>query len=134
MGAIIIFGTSLLGIVTILSLKVWELKRGTKPFSVLRYKADVLVRKELGNAKQYLKYFNRQTAYLLFIFIITELKEVILIVARKAQVIVNHPRFSHLFRAKQNVPFNSSSSPFLRDISAIKSRKDDVEIPQEQQS
>ncbi len=133
MGAIIIFGTSLVGIVTLLSLKVWELKRGTKPFSVLRYKADVILRKEYANAKSYLRYFNRQTAYLLLLFILNELKEIFLVVFRKGQSVTSHPRFSQLFRGKQNLPFNSSSSRFLQDIATIKSRKEVLEEIKESQ-
>ncbi len=55
------FFGSLLGISTMLALKVYELQNGTKFFSVARYRADSLLHKKMADLSAYSRYANRHT-------------------------------------------------------------------------
>src|SRR5258708_1023303 len=70
MGATYLFFASLLGMVVMLVLKDWELHKGQKPFSALRYRLDIMLRKRATHLLSYTVYINRHTAKLLLLFLL----------------------------------------------------------------
>ncbi len=121
MDATIIFFGSLAGMSILLGLKVFELKRGVKPFSAYRYKADIAIRKKIELLLSYIKYFNRQTAKLIVLFIFSEVKIFVIFLAEK----IKHGKIGLMVRGKHlpDPPSNGTNSEFLKGMSSIKEEK-----------
>lgn len=68
MGATYVFIGTLLGISLIVGLKIWELKAGSKLFSVIRYRLDDYAHRKVVLLKHYLAYVNIRTFRLLLVF------------------------------------------------------------------
>jgi hypothetical protein len=68
-----LFFLSLFGIVILFTLKVWELKRGSKPFSLLRYKLDLIARKQGQRLKHYASFVNTKTVRLVLAYIVASI-------------------------------------------------------------
>lgn len=119
MTVIYFFFISLLGIVTLLSLKVWELTRGAKPFSVLRYRLDMLFRKKALVIRQWLHLLNGRTLRLILAFIVANVGEWLSRVTTRV-------RESHLFKTVKGkvIPGNGNGpvSEFLRDVAEFKNQ------------
>ncbi|MCE9644317.1 hypothetical protein K8Q93_03710 [Candidatus Parcubacteria bacterium] len=83
MGTTYLFFASLGAMVVMLVLKDWELHRGHKPFSALRYRLDILLRKRFLHVSSYTVYFNRHTARLLLLFVLEHIHHGIVFLLKK---------------------------------------------------
>jgi hypothetical protein len=112
-----LFYFSLLGIIILLSLKVWELKRGAKPFSVLRYRLDLFFRRKMEELRGYQKYLNTGTIRLTLAFLVAKASKYVSMFFEKVKE-------SHLFKTiKGKVSPGSGTGPvsaFLRDVAEFK--------------
>lgn len=72
MTPIIVFFISLLAVAFLVGFKVFELKKGIKPFSATRYRADTYLKKKADIVVGYIRYANWQTVRLLALFLFGE--------------------------------------------------------------
>lgn len=123
MGASYILLASLLSMFVMLILKDWELQKGRKPFSALRYRLDTLLRKKALQLVSYTAYANRQTAKLLLLFIFEHTKKIFHFLYQQT---INSKLFS-LARGRYQ-QFMEKDSPhnsdFLNSLASYKEEKD----------
>lgn len=115
MGATIVFFSSLGALSLLLGFKIFELKRGIKPFSASRYTLDTSLRKKTDLILEYAKYLNWQTIKLLLLFIVSEVKDFVVYVVRK----IEDTRLGLMVRGKDIPPNgngNGSGSTFLNSL------------------
>jgi hypothetical protein len=107
----------LFGIVILFTLKVWELKRGSKPFSLLRYKLDLIARKQGQRLKHYASFVNTKTVRLVLAYIVAS-------ISRGVSVLMSKVRETRAFKVIRGkiIPDNHNSpvSAFLRDVAEFK--------------
>ncbi|MDO8492109.1 MAG: hypothetical protein Q7S34_00520, partial [bacterium] len=112
-----LFFLSLFGIVILLSLKVWELHRGAKPFSVLRYRLDLFFRRKMEELRGYQKYLNTKTIRLVLVYLVA-------MASRYIGLLIGKIKESRLFQTIKGkvVPGNGNGpvSAFLRDVAEFK--------------
>ncbi len=122
MTTLILFYGSLLGLCIFFVVKIVELNRGTKPFSAMRYQVDLYLKRKFESLLYYLRFVNKNTARLLIIFLLTELRGVL----SKLFHIINEMKWVKTIKGKQEITSNGNSSPssFLRDMgNALRSEK-----------
>lgn len=110
----VIFYISLAGLITMLGLKLWELKRGVKPFSVLHYKADMALRKYMAVIRSNLRYLNLETLKLLLVFLFRQGREL----AMKLFAKIEHWKIFEMVRGRDIVRGNGAVSSFLKKLSS----------------
>lgn len=117
MWVLYIFYTSLSGIIILLSLKVWELKRGAKPFSVFRYRLDLFARRKTEEIRSYRKYLTAKVFRLALAYVVAMMSEYV-------SLFLDKLRESHLFKTiKGKVNPGNGNGPvseFLRDVAEFK--------------
>jgi len=117
MVAVVTFFASLSGILILFCFKIFELKRGVKPFSVHRYKFDAVLRNKVEHATGFIKYANFETGKLLVLFIISELKDFAIVILRKLE----DSKIGETVRGR-NIPKgngNGTNSAFLKGMSEM---------------
>lgn len=111
------FLASLTGISVLLIFKVWELKRGAKPFSVLRYKLDIIVRSVAGKFRSYSKYITFRNLRLTLAFLVAKFSKIV-------SMLVGRIKSSKFFRMiKGKIMPKGGDGPvsaFLRDVAEFK--------------
>lgn len=117
MTVIYIFYLSLSGILILLMFKIWELKKGSKPFSVLRYQLDILARNLAIKVKYYSRYISLRTFWLTMAFLVAKFSEL-------ASMLIGKIRTSKTWRTiKGKISPSSGTGPvsaFLRDVAEFK--------------
>lgn len=117
MTVIYIFFSSLFGISVLMALKVWELKRGAKPFSVLRYRLDIIVRNIALKIRSYTKYLSVRTFWLTLAFMVAKLSKIV-------SIFVGRIKMSKTFRLVKGkiLPQGGGGavSAFLKDVAEFK--------------
>lgn len=98
MGTTYLFFVSLSTMVVMLALKDWELHRGRKPFSALRYRLDTILRKRFLHLSSYTVYVNRHTAKLLLLFILEHIHHAVVFLLKK----LRDSEFFKLVRGRYN--------------------------------
>ncbi len=111
------FFASLFGIIILLSLKTWELQRGAKPFSVLRYRLDILMRRQAEDFKSYGKYISWTTARLVLAFLVAKTTDILTIIWKKW----NESKLFMLIKGKIIPRATGPVSAFLKDVAEFKS-------------
>ncbi len=113
-----LFFVSLLGIIVLLSLKVWELKRGSKPFSLFRYKLDLVMRRYTDRLKHYASFLNTKALRLVLAYVVARVSQGV----SNTVVKLKNTTFFKKVRGKI-IPdsHNSPVSAFLRDVAEFKS-------------
>ncbi len=114
MAPTILFYISLLGLLTLLVLKLWELKRGVKPFSVIHYKADIALRKYMAVVRANLRYLNLSTLRLLAVFLFEQGRDFL----RKLFSRVEGSKLFAMIRGRDIVKGNGTVSSFLKKLSS----------------
>ncbi len=117
MGLIYIFFSSLAGILILISLKAWELHRGAKPFSVLRYRLDIIVRRSVENIKLHARYISWTTARITLAFIVAKIVDFLTLIWQK----LTNSEFFKLIRGKVIPKASGPVSAFLKDVAEFKS-------------
>ena len=117
MGIIYIFFSSLVGIMILISLKAWELHRGSKPFSVLRYRLDILVRKSVENFKMHSRYISWATARITLAFLVAKMVDFMTLLWQK----ITNSEIFKIIRGKVIPKASGPVSAFLKDVAEFKS-------------
>lgn len=117
MGVISIFFASFGGIVVLLLLKVWELKRGAKPFSLLRYRLDLLVRSVGIKIRYYVRFVNTRTLRITLAFIVAKTSEFLFRIVSK---IKNSKIFLLVMGKILPKGGGGTVSAFLKDVAEFK--------------
>lgn len=110
------FFLSLLGIIILLSLKSWELRRGAKPFSVLRYRLDILMRRKTEDFKSFSRYISWATVRLTLAFLVAKIVDVFNLIWTKW---TNSSLFK-LVKGKVLPRATGPVSAFLKDVADFK--------------
>ena len=129
MGLTYVFLASLIGLVILLTLKSWELRRGAKPFSVLRYRLDILMRRKTDNLKEYAKYISWTTFRLALAFLVAKTTDVFSFFWKKW----TDSRIFKLIKGNVIPKATGPVSAFLKDVADFKSSSNagSVEIKDE---
>ncbi|MEK7567529.1 MAG: hypothetical protein AAB513_01240 [Patescibacteria group bacterium] len=101
----------------LVSLKAWELHRGAKPFSVLRYRLDILVRRGIENLKSHSRYISWTTARITLAFLVAKIVDLITLIWKK----FTSSEIFELIRGKVIPKASGPVSAFLRDVAEFKS-------------
>ncbi|HYF10141.1 MAG TPA: hypothetical protein VD967_00865 [Candidatus Paceibacterota bacterium] len=117
MGTTYLFFASLAAMVVMLALKDWELHRGRKPFSALRYKLDQSLRKRFAHVLSYAAYANRHTAKLLLLYALDHIHHALVVAIRKFRdsefatlIRGRYHRFTDTLPERNSVYLNSLAS------------------------
>lgn len=117
MGTTYLFFVSLGAMVVMLALKDWELHKGRKPFSALRYRLDILLRKHFLHLHSYTAYINRHTFKLLLLFVLEHIHYGLVFLAKKLRdsefftlIRGRYNRFTDTLPERNSVFLNSLSS------------------------
>ena len=95
-------------------MKLFEMKRGVKPFSVLHYKADMALRKKAAFVMANLRYVNKETARLFLLLIFFKAREL----ASELWTRVEHFQFFEKIRGRYIEKGKGTVSAFLRKLSS----------------
>ena len=122
MGAMYFFFLSLGGIVFLLSLKVSELRKGAKPFSVMRYRLDVFSRRLSGQLKEwFMHYVNARTIRLILAYLVAIISTEFTLFVRNVSEKVKQSHFWKTVKGKVTPGNNGGAvSAFLRDVAEFK--------------
>ncbi len=121
----IVFYISLTGLLTMVGLKLYEMNRGVKPFSVLHYKTDMALRKHAAIVNANLRYLNRETVWLFFLFLFSKGTAA----AKGLWSRVEHLKLFEKIRGRNIMKGSGAVSAFLRKLSE---KKLDSESPVEE--
>jgi hypothetical protein len=115
MVTISIFGASLAGLIALIAFKTFELRRGVKPLSAIRYKADTSLRKKAEILIMYVRYINWRTMRLLVVFLFIELRKLL----RELFTKFNETKLGAMIQGKITLKTDSAapSSAFLQGMS-----------------
>ena len=119
----ILFFVAFFGLVFLLGLKVFELRRGIKPLSASRYRFDAYLRRKADSVVGFFRFLNWQTVRLLLVFLLFEMKNLLVLLIRR----VRESNMGEMVSGK-NIPNGNgagTSSTFLREVSSIKETKTD---------
>lgn len=122
MTVIWVFALSLAGASGMLLLKTWELQTGAKPFSALRYRADVLFRRRVGVLRGYVRYANRRTLRLFLWFLLEKFARVVRSGLQRLRQFEWFNRFFEMVRGKDIPPISPGSKPssYLHTVAEYK--------------
>ena len=117
MGAMYVFFLSFGGIVILLSLKTWEISRGAKPFSVFRYRMDIVARKVFEKLRYWSGYVNTRNARLFLAFLFVKIDQVFNSLLEKSK----QSRIFLFVKGKILPPEGTGTvSAFLKDVAEFK--------------
>lgn len=101
----------------LLSLKVWEIRRGGKPFSVLRYRMDILVHKSGEQFRYWWSFVNTRTFRLILAFLVAKTGQIVSMGVGK----LKESKLFRLVKGKILPPGGAGPvSAFLRDVAEFK--------------
>ncbi len=125
MAVLIIFFTSLGGIVLLLGFKIFELNHGIKAFSASRYKIDTAFQKKIELFLSYRRYVTWPTLRLLGQFFLLELKAGFSFIAR----VIGQTKIGSMVKGKDTPDGNGNgggtNSEFLKSIPSFKEENKD---------
>jgi len=112
-----LFGVSFLGICILFLFKIWELKRGSKPFSLLRYRLDLFFRRYAEKLKHYSGFVNRKTVRLGFAYGVGGISAAVSLVLTRFRSSKIYLSIKGQILPKER---GSTVSAFLRDVEEFK--------------
>ena len=108
----IVFFGSLLGLILLFSLKIYELDHGVKFFSVARFRVDSVLRQKLLTISTHTKFVNGRTFRLLVLFLLEQLRRLL----ARGWIALEESKLGRVIRGTEISPRNGKTSDFLKQI------------------